>query len=106
MWTKGTLEVQGGLFHSNRAKDIGGVIYSADGSTTLVAGGQFEGNKASDGGVVYAGSGSQLFVSSGEFLDNEASNAGGALFVNDNGMLKVCIFSFSDVSCRFCFRFL
>lgn len=89
MWTKGTIEILGGRFLDNRAKDSGGVIMSADESITIIADGEFEGNKASDGGVVYVGSESNLSVSDGVFTENEASNFGGAIFVGEDGNLRV-----------------
>ena len=89
MWTKGRVDVLGGLFVDNEASDKGGVVIAGDDSTTILAGGVFERNSAIEGGVVYVGDGSNLSVGSGTFYKNEASNTGGVFSVSDGGNLKV-----------------
>lgn len=89
VWTNGKIEILGGTFYKNNAESLGGVIHSADGSTTIVKGGEFQDNEANDGGVIYVGSESYLSVTGGTFLDNEASDSGGALYVSEDGNLNV-----------------
>lgn len=89
IWTKGTVDILGGVFIDNHADNTGGVIMAGEESTTRLTGGEYQGNRASDGGVVYVRSGAELFVSGDTFSENKASNFGGAFFVGEDGILKV-----------------
>ena len=89
MWTKGKIDILGAQFRDGIATGVGDVEMSGNDSTTIVAGGVFEGNRASNGGVVYVESDSELAVSGGVFRGNEADTSGGAFFVGINGKIKV-----------------
>ena len=89
IWTKGKVEIMGGQFLRNEASGDGGVIISADGSTTTLTGGVFEENEAFDGGVVYVGEDSELWVEGGTFTQNDAHNSGGAFAVSEGGNMLV-----------------
>lgn len=89
MWTKGTIEVRGGQFLHNSARNSGGVVNLGDKSTMVLADGEFQGNQAPDGGVVFVGSDAHVLVSEGNFMDNKATDCGGAFYVGKDGTLKV-----------------
>lgn len=92
MWTKGRIEIFGGEFVDNKASGKGGVIISADDSTTILAGGMFEENEALDGGVVHVGDGCNLWVEGGEFSENKAGSSGGAFSVSEGGNIQVRVY--------------
>lgn len=87
-WVKGELQIFGGNYSNNAAKQ-GGVIQAAEESTVKIEGGTFEDNTAENGGVVYVISDGALEVAGGVFEGNFAGNGGGAFFVERDADIQV-----------------
>lgn len=91
IWSKGTINIKGGVFLENKSKEHGGVFYIEAESKLTVTGGRFETNTAEDGGVAAVYDNSTLQVEGGVFSGCVAKDSGGVFYVDDGGNIEVRI---------------
>lgn len=89
IWSKGKLNIEGGLFIENENPENGGVLYASEDSIFTVTGGTFEDNKSGGGAVAAVGEDATLHVEGGTFSGNIANEAGGVFNVIDGGVIEV-----------------
>ena len=74
-------------FFNNIAEDTAGAIYwSVNGGNILSC--AFKNNNASTAGAIYGDKGDDIFINNSAFLNNSAEELGGALFIEDDGIIE------------------
>jgi CSLREA domain-containing protein len=91
----GVVTVADTTFTNNRALVNGGGIYSAIGSSTVIAQGTFSDNTTDgSGGSIY--SLGELIINDSTFSNNQADGSGGAIYLNVSGGPCFCALSVRD----------
>lgn len=88
VWTKGDINISGGMFTENTTPESGGVFFGSEESSITLDGGMFEKNMAEDGAVASVSDGSTLRVENGVFTGNVAEGQGGAFSVIGGGDIQ------------------